>query len=212
MTAGNWQHREPTTRMPDTLIEVCVDSVESALVAQAAGAGRVELCDNLVQGGTTPSAGMVGLCVERLEIPVHVMIRPRGGDFLYSHAEAEVMRRDIELARRLAAGGVVLGCLRADGSIDADLTRTLAEHARPLSVTVHRAFDLSRDPLEALAVLIDCGVDRVLTSGQRATAEEGIPVIRALVRAAARMTAPRNLKRQSTSSSGNVRKNTRPSS
>ena len=161
--------------------EVAVDSLESALTAHACGAHRIQLCADLGIGGITPSSGMIQLVIERLQIPVQVIIRPRRGDFLYSDAEFEVMRRDIEMAKSAGADGVVLGILRADGSIDLERTRTLTAAARPLSVTFHRAFDMCRDPLEALDRLISLGVDRLLTSGQEATAEAGIGLIRDLV-------------------------------
>jgi copper homeostasis protein len=170
--------------MTPVLVEACVDSVECALAAEAAGAGRVELCADLVQGGTTPSAGTIALCCERLRIPVFVMIRPRGGDFVYSASECETMRRDIACAGRLGAAGVVFGLLREDGTVDEARTRILVEEARPLAVTFHRAFDVCRDPLRALEVLVRLGVDRVLTSGQAATAEQGAPLIERLVRRA----------------------------
>lgn len=167
------------------LIEACVPSAESAVAAEAGGAGRVELCENLVEGGTTPSAGTIALTVERLAIPVMVMIRPRGGDFHYTALEREIMIRDIEVARSLGVQGCVFGALCADGSVDSGFTAALIAAARPLPVTFHRAFDVSRDPFEALDVLIDLGVDRVLTSGQRGTVPEGLPLIRKLVAHAA---------------------------
>jgi copper homeostasis protein len=166
------------------LIEACLDSVPSALAAQAGGAGRIELCDNLVEGGTTPSAGTIALCKERLAIPVFVMIRPRGGEFLYSDVEYEVMRRDIAQAKSLGADGVVLGLLRPDGRVDAARTRALVAEARPLPVTFHRALDVTPDPLEALDALMEIGIERVLTSGQAPTAPEGADVIARLVRRA----------------------------
>jgi copper homeostasis protein len=166
------------------LIEACLDSVPSALAAQAGGAGRIELCDNLVEGGTTPSAGTIELCKERLTIPVFVMIRPRGGEFLYSDVEFEVMRRDVAHAKALGADGVVLGLLTPDGRVDVERTRVLVEAARPLPVTFHRAIDVARDPEEALEALIALGVERVLTSGQAPTAPEGVDVIATLVRRA----------------------------
>lgn len=165
-------------------IEVCVDSVESALAAQEGGADRVELCDNLMEGGTTPSAGMIEVACERLQIGLHVIIRPRGGDFVYSETELEVMRRDIIRAKALRCDGVVLGMLTPDGEIDLDRTAELVELARPLSVTFHRAFDMTADPFRALDDLIGLGVDRVLTSGQEASALEGVDLIRDLVRRA----------------------------
>jgi copper homeostasis protein len=166
-------------------VEACVDSVESALAAEQGGATRVELCDNLIEGGTTPSAGMIAVCCERLEIPVFVIVRPRGGDFLYSEIEFEVMRRDVARAVEMGAGGVVLGLLGRDGAVDTERTRTLIREARSLPVTFHRAFDVARDADEALDALIGIGIDRVLTSGGAATAEEGIGVIARLVHRAA---------------------------
>ena len=170
---------------PAVLVEACVDSVESAQAAEQGGAARVELCANLGEGGTTPSGGTIAACCERLRLPVFVIIRPRGGDFLYSDLEFEVMRRDIALAKQFGARGVVLGMLRRDGCIDVERTRVLVEHARPLSVTFHRAFDVCRDPIQGLGRLIELGVDRVLTSGQAATAVAGVDLIVRLVRHAA---------------------------
>lgn len=167
------------------LVEACVDSVTSALAAQRGGASRIELCDNLVEGGTTPSAGTIALCRDRLRIPIYVMIRPRGGDFCYSTVELDVMRRDIVAAHALGADGVVLGLLRPDGTVDRRRTRALIALARPLDVTFHRAIDVSRDPIAALDDLLALGVDRVLTSGQSRTALAGARVIAALVERAA---------------------------
>jgi len=167
------------------LVEACVDSIDSALAAALGGAHGIELCANLVEGGTTPSAGTLALCRERLDIPIHVLIRPRGGDFLYSTAEFTVMLEDIRRAKQAGAQGVVTGALRADGDIDADRTRELIGAARPMRVTFHRAFDVCRDPAAALETLIALGVDRVLTSGQAATAPEGAQTIARLVRQAA---------------------------
>jgi copper homeostasis protein len=167
------------------LVEVVVDSVESAVAAQSGGAGRVELCVGLGEGGLTPSAGMIAECRERITIPLYVMIRPRGGDFLYSDAEIEVMRRDIRQARALGADGVVLGLLLPDGTVDIARTRKLMTHARPLDVTFHRAIDVSRDPLEALDALLAIGVDRVLTSGQATSALAGAKTIARMVQRAA---------------------------
>jgi copper homeostasis protein len=166
------------------LFEICVDSVDAALAAQEGGGDRVELCANLLEGGTTPSAGTAQLALEALRIPVNVIIRPRGGDFCYSDAEFEVMRRDVEMAKSWGANGVVIGILHPDGTIDADRTRTLVEAARPLSVTFHRAFDVTRDPHEALETLIRLGVDRVLTTGQESSALEGLDLIAELVQRA----------------------------
>ncbi|MBX3244047.1 MAG: copper homeostasis protein CutC [Acidobacteria bacterium] len=164
--------------------EICVDSVESAIAAQDGGADRVELCDNLFEGGTTPSFGSIAMAREMLSIKLHVIIRPRGGDFLYTDAEFEIMKRDIEATKRLGVDGVVIGLLNADGNIDAERTRELVSLARPMSVTFHRAFDVCLDPFEALETLIDLGIDRVLTSGQKPTATEGAEMIGKLVKQA----------------------------
>lgn len=167
------------------LIEACVESAEAAVAAARAGVGRVELCENLVEGGTTPSAGTIRLAVERLPIPVFVMIRPRGGDFVYTDLEFAIMRRDIEVARDLGAAGLVFGLLEPDGTIDRVRTARLLEVAGPLPVTFHRAFDVTRDPQEALDTLLGLGVARLLTSGQQARAVEALPLLRELVARAA---------------------------
>jgi copper homeostasis protein len=165
-------------------IEVCVDSVESAIAAQQGGADRVELCANLLEGGTTPSAGMIAVARKSLTIGLQVIIRPRGGDFCYSDSEFEIMQRDIDVARQLGANGVVIGMLLPDGSVDIERTRALIDLARPLNVTFHRAFDMTRDPYAALEDLIALEVDRVLTSGQEPSVLEGLDLITELVRVA----------------------------
>ena len=165
--------------------EVAADSIQSALTAETAGANRIELCAALSIGGITPSFAMLQTAIERLAIPVHVIIRPRAGDFLYSAAEFAIMRRDIELAKSAGAQGVVFGILRADGTIDTERTETLIAAARPLAVTFHRAFDMCRAPHTALDELIRLQVDTLLTSGQAATAEAGLPLIAELVEQAA---------------------------
>ena len=167
------------------LIEACVDTVESALAAERGGAHRVELCDALVEGGATPSAGKIALCRERAAIPVVVLIRPRGGDFLYGDTETAVMLRDIATAKALGAHGVAIGALAKDGSVDVERVRALIAAARPMSVTFHRAFDGTARPLEALEALKALGVDRVLTSGQAPTALEGVGMLKRLVEGAA---------------------------
>lgn len=161
-------------------IEICVEGLESAVAAQAGGAQRVELCDNLIQGGTTPSIGMIEAVREALEIELMVIIRPRAGDFLYTEQEYAVMQRDIQRLQGLGVDGVVLGLLNRDGSIDQGRSARLMELARPMSVTYHRAFDMSRDPFEALNVLLKLGVERILTSGQAPNALAGIDLIRKL--------------------------------
>lgn len=147
------------------------------MAAERGGADRVELCDNLLEGGTTPSGGCIKVAREKLRIGLQVIIRPRGGDFLYSEVECAVMREDIRLAKTLGADGVVIGCLTAAGDIDLARTRELIEEARPLNVTFHRAFDMCRDPRQALEDLVQLGVDRVLTSGQEASVLEGLDLI-----------------------------------
>lgn len=170
--------------MVPPLIEVCLDSAESAVAAQAGGAARVELCDNLIEGGTTPSAGMIAAARRAIDIGLHVMIRPRGGDFCYGPPEIEAMLHDIGVSRELGAGGVVFGALHPDGRIDEHLSLQLIEAARPLSVTFHRAFDMSRDPFEALDTLVRIGVDRLLSSGQEAHVLDGLDLLGQLVRRA----------------------------
>ena len=166
------------------LIEVCVDSLESALAAEAGGASRVELCDNLPEGGTPPGAGAIAAVRKRLRIPLHVIIRPRGGGFCYSDVEFDAMKRDIAMAKQLGADGIVIGVLLPDGNVDVERTRALIALARPMSVTFHRAFDLTGDPFAALESLIDLGVDRILTSGQAPSVIEGLDLITELVRRA----------------------------
>ena len=166
------------------ILEACVDSVEAAVAAQEGGADRVELCANLLEGGTTPSAGTIQLAREKLGIGLNVMIRPRGGDFCYSDAEFEVMKLDVQLAKKLGTDGVVFGILKENGAVDTLRTGELLELARPLSVTFHRAFDMSRDPYEAIKDLIGLGIDRILTSGQDLSALEGLDLIADLVQKA----------------------------
>ncbi len=167
--------------MEARVVEVCVDSVESAVAAQEGGADRVELCDSLLEGGTTPSAGLIEIARRHLRIGLHVMIRPRGADFLYSDVEFQAMQRDVELAGESGADGVVIGMLQADGDVDCERSAQLARLARPMSVTFHRAFDMTRDPLRALDALVDLGVERVLTSGGRPSAPDGLEPIARLV-------------------------------
>lgn len=170
-------------------VEICAGDLASALAAAAGGAHRIELCDNLAVGGTTPSAGTIAESCRRLKIPIHVLIRPRAGDFLYSEPEIAVMRHDIEVARAVGAAGVVLGVLTRDGTIDRNRTQDLIALARPLCITFHKAFDQTPSPLEALDTLIEMGVERVLSSGGRPTALEGVEMLAQLVdRARGRIT------------------------
>lgn len=162
-------------------IEVCANSVESALNAQSAGADRVELCAGMPEGGTTPSYGQIILARESLtSTRLHVIIRPRGGDFLYSDIEVRTMLKDIRMAKELGVDGVVVGCLTSDGDVDMKLMDKLLHEADGLSVTFHRAFDMCRDPHQALLDLIALGCNRILTSGQKATALEGVSLIKQL--------------------------------
>jgi copper homeostasis protein len=166
-------------------IEICVDSAGGAFAAERGGADRVELCDNLLEGGTTPSAGCIKVARQGLKIGLQVIIRPRGGDFLYSDEELAVMREDIQMAKDLGADGVVIGCLTAEGDIDCARTEELIRLARPLNVTFHRAFDMCRDPSKGLEDLIALKADRVLTSGQEASCLEGLELLTSLQRQAA---------------------------
>lgn len=158
-------------------VEICVDSVEGALAAVRGGADRIELCDNLFEGGTTPSFGMIRVVRSHVAIGLHVLIRPRGGDFLYSDDEIEVMHEDLRQCKSLGVDGVVTGCLTADGDVDRERMRLLIAESAGLSFTFHRAFDMCRNPIEALEHLIDLGVHRVLTSGQANSALEGAELI-----------------------------------
>jgi copper homeostasis protein len=167
-------------------LEICVDSVESAIIAQSSGANRVELCDNLMEGGTTPGYGTISSARNNLTIGLNVIIRPKGGDFLYSDLEFDIMRRDIECCGEIGVDGIVLGLLKPDGNIDTDRTARLIEIARPMSVTFHRAFDMCSDPIRGLEDVIASGADRLLTSGQKNKATEGSELIRQLIRKAGR--------------------------
>lgn len=162
-------------------IEICTNSTTSCVEAQNGGAYRVELCAGIPEGGTTPSHGEIAVARELLDIKLNVIIRPRGGDFLYSDIEHRVMLQDIEAAKKLGVDGVVFGCLTADGDIDMQRCRELMDAAGEMSVTFHRAFDKCRDPLQALEDIIELGCDRILTSGQQPKAEQGIPLLKQLV-------------------------------
>ena len=163
------------------LLESCVNSAISAIAAQKGGADRVELCENMADGGCTPSSGTILFAKKHLTIPIFVMIRPRGADFLYSEEEFEIMQSDILMAKKLGADGVVFGILMTDGRIDIDRMKELTALSRPMGITCHRAFDMTRDPMEALDDLIEIGVDRVLTSGQADSALDGAKLIRRLI-------------------------------
>jgi copper homeostasis protein len=162
-------------------IEVCVEGIDGLVAAEKGGADRVELCASLLEGGLTPSFATIRKAHEIAAVPFHAIVRPRGGDFLYSELEFATMLADVEMCRDIGIAGVVVGCLTPDGRIDGPRMQQLVDAARPLSVTCHRAFDMARDIEEALEALIRCGIDRVLTSGQRDTAMEGIANLRRTV-------------------------------
>ena len=167
-------------RHTNITFEVCTETPDGVIAARQAGAQRIELTSSLLEGGLTPSLGLVEFAVQS-GIETSVMIRPRGGDFVFSKPEVQVMRRDVELVKRAGAHGVVIGALTPDADVDVPLARDLLEVSKPMTVTFHRAFDLTRDPLQALEVLIELGVHRVLTSGQARTALEGAALIQTLV-------------------------------
>jgi copper homeostasis protein len=165
----------------DPVLEVAANSVASALAAETGGAARVELCGALESGGLTPSHAAIAVAMERLRIPVHVLIRPRAGDFVFDDLECEVMRRDIETCKALGCAGVVIGALTADGDVDTVRCRTLMDAAGGMSVTFHRAFDFARNPEPALEAIIALGCNRLLTSGQAADALTGAPLVHRLI-------------------------------
>ena len=165
-------------------IEIVVYNIESALRAQEGGADRIELCDNPGEGGTTPSYGTIELVRQNVSMDVYVMIRPRGGDFFYSSYEFHAMKRDISQCQKLSVDGIVFGILSPDGTIDKKRCKELIAQARPLKITCHRAFDMTRDPFEALEDCIEAGFDRILTAGQQPTAGAGVELIAELIRKA----------------------------
>jgi copper homeostasis protein len=171
--------------MAEPLIEICVEGIDGLVAAQIAGADRAELCASLLEGGITPSLGVVKQALKLGTIPFMVIVRPRGGDFLYSEAEFESMLDDVRALRELGVAGVVAGCLTPDGRINEPRMNAIVAAAGTLSVTCHRAFDMTADYREAIEALIRCGVDRVLTSGQRDTALEGLEILRETVAVAA---------------------------
>lgn len=166
-------------------VEVVVYNIASAMKAEAGGADRIELCDSPGDGGTTPSYGTIELVKQNVTLDVFVMIRPRGGDFCYSSYEFHAMKRDISQCQKLSVDGVVFGILLPDGTIDKKRCKELIGQARPMKVTCHRAFDMTRDPFEALEDCIEVGFDRILTSGQKARAADGAELIGELIKKAA---------------------------
>jgi copper homeostasis protein len=165
-------------------LEICVDNIESAIDAQNAGADRVELCTGMIEGGTTPGYGSIASARNNLSAGLHVLIRPRGGDFLYSDPEYDIMRREIDICGESSVDGIVLGILRSDGTIDIERTAKLIEFAIPMSVTFHRAFDMCSDPLQGLEDVIATGATRLLTSGSMEKALDGAGLISRLVKLA----------------------------
>lgn len=157
--------------------EVCVGSYQEAVSAEAAGANRIELCENLSCGGTTPSYGTIKKTIEKLQIPVMVMIRPRGGDFCYTNDEFEIMCEDLRMCNLLGATGVVFGLLKPNQTIDIERTKELVNLARPMQVTFHKAIDETKDILQSVIQLKNIGTDRILSSGGETTAVEGSEIL-----------------------------------
>lgn len=167
--------------MENITLEICAASVASCIAAQEGGAQRIELCDNLVEGGTTPSYGTIALAREKVNIDLYPIIRPRGGDFLYDDLEFAVMKKDIETCKALGCNGVVIGILLPDGRVDKARCKALVQLAWPMGVTFHRAFDMTDNPFEALEDIISIGCERILTSGGRNTAMEGAALLKDLI-------------------------------
>jgi copper homeostasis protein len=162
-------------------LEICTDTVASSVSAQEAGADRIELCDNLSEGGTTQSYGTIITAREKLDIELNVIIRPRGGDFLYTDEEIVIMKKDIMMCRDIGIDGIVIGILNPDGTINTEQTSSLVDMAYPMKVTFHRAFDMCSDPFRALEGIISTGASRLLTSGQKNKAEDGMELIEKLI-------------------------------
>jgi len=162
--------------------EACVESFEKALEAQSNGANRIELCENLAVGGTTPSYGTVKICLEKLNIPIFSMIRARGENFVYSKDEIKIMKEDIKIFKELGVKGVVLGCLTSDNKIDLEFTKELVDLAYPMEVTFHKSIDEILNPLDYIDDLVNIGIKRILTSGGKATALEGKDLINEMIK------------------------------
>ena len=168
----------------NNILEICAGDIDSVLAAVKGGATRVELCSALNDGGISPSVGFIKQALNIEGLKVHVLIRPRGGDFLYTEEEIQIMLEDIKTCREMGVDGVVIGALKANGDIDIDTCKRLSSEAGTMSVTFHRAFDLCADPIKSLEEIIDLGCDRLLTSGQAATAEVGLLLLKKLVKKA----------------------------
>lgn len=161
-------------------LEVCVDSVESALAAYRGGATRLELCSNLIIGGTTPDVPLFQLIREKMDLPVHALIRPRFGDFLYTEIEYELMRRQIDRLVKAGVDGIVIGSLNKDGSLNMEQMKGLCEAADGRRITLHRAFDVCKDPFETMEIAKQLGISLILTSGQERDCMEGIGMLKQL--------------------------------
>ncbi len=170
--------------MPSFQLEICCYNYNSCILTQEAGAQRIELCANPAEGGTTPNLGLIKSVKEKIDIPVFPIIRPRGGDFLFSAEEYSMMQTDVLLCKQLGCEGIVIGILNPDGSIDKKRCAALVQMAYPMEVTFHRAFDRAANPLQALEDIIDIGCTRILTSGQRPLAAEGMVLLGDLIRQA----------------------------
>lgn len=164
--------------------EVCVESFSEALAAEKRGADRIELCDNLYLGGTTPSYGTIKMAMEKLTIPAFPIIRPRGGNFYYSKEEIEIMKEDIKVCKSLGAKGVVLGVLTADNKVDFETLKELVDLASPMEVTFHKAVDELENPVEVIDRFVEIGVKRILSSGTKETALEGKDILNAMIKKA----------------------------
>jgi len=162
-------------------VEICVDSIESAIVAAKAGADRIELCRNILQGGTTPNLGLLKMIKREIDIPVHVLIRPRAGDFVYSEFEKQEILIDIADFIEAGVNGIVTGCLKLDGTIDIAFLKRIKEASQKVPLTFHRAFDVCLDPFESLQVLVDNEIEYLLTSGAKETALKGAELIKELI-------------------------------
>jgi copper homeostasis protein len=162
-------------------LEIIGFTIEDCIQAQSAGAQRIELCDNASEGGTTPSYGFIKAAREKLNIPLYVMIRPRGGDFVYTADEYAIMIEDIKVCKKLGCDGIVLGILTNKGEVDKARCLKLVELSYPMGVTFHRAFDRTADPFKSMEDIIDIGCERILTSGQKTTAPEGVDLITSLI-------------------------------
>lgn len=164
--------------------EVCVESFSEALAAEKRGADRIELCDNLYLGGTTPSYGTIKMAMEKLTIPAFPIIRPRGGNFHYSKEEIEIMKEDIKVCKSLGAKGVVLGVLTADNKVDFETLKELVDLASPMEVTFHKAVDELENPVEVIDRFVEIGIKRILSSGTKETALEGKDILNAMIKKA----------------------------